>query len=156
MAQNYLIKSNLGKNSAEQTKIMKYDPDSLLNKQEEEAYKRVYDLVSAKVSPSQLIDGFISEKSYDLDNIKHASDRELINIKDSSLKGMKGVRNIKTELRSTVDQINKFIMEHKIDQLKSVSYEKEMKKFKSYKIESDMSQRQLIKKRNVTFKKYKS
>ena len=52
------------------SKNKKFSEEFLLDKQEKYAYDKIFQVVSEKISPTFLIESFISEKSYDFDNIK--------------------------------------------------------------------------------------
>ena len=152
LAQNYLVKINnidTDANEPNDKNLKEYNPDSLLEEQEKEAYKKVYNEISYKTSPSSLIESFISEKSYDVDHLKE-NKKTVLNTDVEKIAKFK----IKEEITKTVEDINNLIMKFKIDKVKSVDYEKETKNFKKYKIEPGMKD---MKKRpkGVSTKNYK-
>jgi len=117
MAQNYLIK----------LKNKNFSEEVLLDRQEKSAYEKIFEVISEKMTPTFLIESFISEKSYDFENIK-ANKKLFIDMKaefnDSSNDKILQ-STINKEKSKTVDMINDIIIKYKLDNLKPVDYEHE-------------------------------
>jgi len=125
MSQNYLIKR----------KNNNFDEDALIDRQEKFAYEKIYENISEKISPSFLIESFISEKSYDIENIK-SQKKSFVDLK-SELKIGKQENilqsTINKEKTKTVDMISQFISTYNLDNLKPVNYEHEYIGKRNYK-----------------------
>ena len=122
---NYLIKR----------KNKNFNEDALIDRQEKYAYEKIFANVSEKISPSFLIESFISEKSYDIENIK-SQKKSFVDLR-SELKMDKQDNilqsTINKEKSKTVDMINQFISTYKLDNLKPVDYEHEYIGKRNYK-----------------------
>jgi len=152
MAQNYLIKE----------KKKTFNDEVLLDRQEKSAYEKIFNNVSQKITPSFLIESFISEKSYDFENIN--SQKKLFVDLKSELEEVSKDKilqsTINKEKSKTVDMINEFIIKYKLDNLKPVDYEKEYIGKRNYRnLEPRMSsnvasESQIKKDEKISFKLY--
>ena len=152
MAQNYLIKE----------KKKTFNDEVLLDRQEKSAYEKIFNIVSQKITPSFLIESFISEKSYDFENI-NAQKKLFVDLKSDLEEGSKDKilqSTINKEKSKTVDMINEFIIKYKLDNLKPVDYEKEYIGKRNYRnLEPRMSsnvpsESQIKKDEKISFKLY--
>ena len=152
MAQNYLIKE----------KKKTFNDQVLLDRQEKSAYEKIFNIVSQKITPSFLIESFISEKSYDFENI-NAQKKLFVDLKSDLEEGSKDKilqSTINKEKSKTVDMINEFIIKYKLDNLKPVDYEKEYIGKRNYRnLEPRMSsnvpsESQIKKDEKISFKLY--
>lgn len=152
MAQNYLIK----------IKNRTLNEENLLDRQEKTAYEKIFAVVSDKITPSFLIESFISEKSYDYDNIK--SHKKLFVDLQSELKESSKDKilqsSINKEKSKTVDMINEFIIKYKLDNLKPVNYEHEYIGKRNYNTlepkltTKDVSESKAFNEEKISFKLY--
>jgi hypothetical protein len=125
MSQNYLIKR----------KNKNFNEDALIDRQEKSAYEKIFANVSEKISPSFLIESFISEKSYDIENIK-SQKKSFVDLRSELKMGKQDnilQSTINKEKSKTVDMINQFISTYNLDNLKPVDYEHEYIGKRNYK-----------------------
>ncbi len=152
MAQNFLIKE----------KNKTFNEEVLLDRQEKSAYERIFNVISEKITPSFLIESFLSEKSYDFDNI-NAQKKLFVDLKSELTDASKDKilqSTINKEKSKTVDMINEFIIKYKLDNLTPIDYEHEYIGKRNYnnlepKLSSnDVSQPKNKKDEKISFKLY--
>jgi hypothetical protein len=149
MAQNYLIK----------LKNKNFNEEVLLDRQEKSAYEKIFEVVSEKMTPTFLIESFISEKSYDFENIM-ANKKLFIDLK-AELKDTSNDKilqsTINKEKSKTVDMINDIISKYKLDNLKPVDYEHEYigkRNYKNLEPRMNISQSKNVNEEKISFKSY--
>lgn len=141
LAQNHILKGKVEPNG-------QYNFDTLLEEQEKSAYDKVYKNLSEKTSITSLVDSYISEKSYDTENLNN----EKNNILNENIENHK----IRDEISRTMENINEIIMKFKIDKVAPLDYQNEYKKSKNYKIEPSMTQKKMNQRiRGISKKSYK-
>jgi hypothetical protein len=131
LAQNYLIKIARGERN-----------ETLLDKQEAEAYNKIFQLISQRFTLTQIVGGFIGEKGYQIEDIVDG-DRYYIK--------PEGNKNIKSEIQKTSSEINELILKLGVKELKSIDYDNEFKNSQSKKIEPKVEN---INKRGYRYKVY--
>jgi len=143
LAQNHLIKN---KNSNETSS---YDHIQLIESQQKNAFKKVYNNISIKSNITGVIESFISEKSFDTENL---NENKNFFLNEEKVKNHK----IKDEIVKTMKEISDTIMKYKIDNLTAVDYESEFKNSKIFKIEPGMDHNSRKKKlKGISSKNYK-
>jgi hypothetical protein len=111
LAQNYLLKVRNGENNDQ----------NLFDKNEKDAYNRIFAFISKKLNLTDLVTTFISEKGYDVGTILD-SQKYYIN-PEEHIKGSN--TSLKKEIQKTSSQINELILKLGVKELKSVNYDNE-------------------------------